>query len=235
MKRIEYIDPRREALWAEVHALVEEAARAPAEAQRRKEEEERRKKERAAANAAERAREAEDRRQSRVRELILRYECEAFDVFEQDGWLKAYAKNHSDKLLSEEGLILDESLVFHQDTRFIELLKQQAPHVYKRAVWRQRALAYAYDVEEERPTETREQYHERRLRNLLTTLSQQVEIEKETQVFIERQLEHVEDEEEKEQMREELLQLAAKILSSMNTKSTKRNNTGDGKVLGRKE
>lgn len=38
MTRIEYIDPRREALWETVKALVDEAARAPLEAERRKEE-----------------------------------------------------------------------------------------------------------------------------------------------------------------------------------------------------
>jgi hypothetical protein len=170
-----------------------EAHEAQELARRRREEEERQQRRTRAERQAElqrRALEEEIREEAialRVEEdLCKRFTdlCLAFQMFphfEDPKWIDAYARKYKSKLLSERNDILVEHFRLRNDTRLLERLEQNAPHILRRVDWRIEALGCAekLDVEPVRTKETPDEFRARSVRRIRVLAKDHIERAKE--------------------------------------------------------
>ena len=89
-------------------------------------------------------RERTDERSKRIRELTAA--VDDFAHYEDPAFLRNYAVKNTAALLKERKQIIEETVRFHADAEFVDLLKRVAPNVYERSRWRARALAFAEQV-----------------------------------------------------------------------------------------
>jgi hypothetical protein len=72
-----------------------------------------------------------------------------YELFEDAKWLDDYARKNKDKLLARAKEIREQDRDFHKDAAFIQRLKVECPHLYRRSIWESEVLmrAVRFDVE----------------------------------------------------------------------------------------
>jgi len=101
------------------------------------------------------------RRQEELRELreeecrkrfdMICLDYQIRDLFGDEEFLENYARKNRERLLKEGKRITDGYRVLHEKRRLVEMLKQERPEIYERAIWEMRALNLAERFDVERP------------------------------------------------------------------------------------
>jgi hypothetical protein len=177
--------------------------------------------------------ELEEFHQSRLRELIDLYE--GADLYDDEQWFENKARKHCKEIVNQKQRIIKEFKDFHGDTAFIDDLKQQAPHIYRRATWEIRLLRKAEQIyaqqPPQRPKPSPEQVTEKIVRQFRVQLQDETAVLKAGKAWMEEMEEElladIEDEAEREQMRLRLQGILNNTISSMNQGKE----DSDGKII----